>query len=419
MSGEDITDAILRHGITADHLVAEMDRLRGAGARAATPDPERADRIRALADELEDRDAARVLVAERAAADRVKPDRVRVMPGDEFTLDLPAEIVALIGEGTSVLAMPGEGTLFAGGDGVGKSTLVQQLALARVGLKADFLGFKVAIAPKRILYLAMDRPGQIRRSLARMVSERDRAALRDRFVAWVGPLPIDPLASPHALADWIEAEFGGDISDVYVDSYKDLAPGLSEDKPGAQLNLAMQEVLARDIQWFGIHHQRKPSADRTHDYALSDIYGSRWITAGVGSVFMVLGDAGDSTVELRHVKQPAGVVGPLLVRHDHTTGSSTRHLGNTTAAAALMSEEGRQFTVRELAIELYGDDDRKFTQRVDRELKKLATDFTSGVVVEPAKKGGANGTSPALWSFRPTSPDTIHIARAHNSRGAG
>jgi replicative DNA helicase len=47
-----------------------------------------------------------------------------------------------------------------------------------------------------------------------------------------------------------------------------------------------------------------------------------WVTAGAGSVLLVWGKAGDSVVELTHLKQPVDDIGPLQVLHDHHQGSS-------------------------------------------------------------------------------------------------
>jgi hypothetical protein len=398
--GADISDFFMKHGGTAEQIVAEMDRARNGDD--FDPVAEFKSAVADRAYDLRVSEAARQQVAsERAAEIAARDHRVRSMLGDQFALDLPPALPALIGSGSEALAVDGEATVPAGGDGVGKSSLNQQIALARIGLRRDFLGLAVAPAAGRVLYLAMDRPQQIRRSLGRMVSEADRAVLRERFVTWSGPLPIDPLGSPQNLADWIRDEFGDDISDVFVDSYKDLAPGLAEDKPGAQLNLAMQEVLARGIQWFGIHHQRKPAADRTADYGLADVYGSRWLTAGAGSVIMVLGDAGDATVELRHVKQPASVVGPLLVKHDHSRGVSSRVVANMSVAGLLMEREGQRWTVRQLAQEMFGEFSDGHRKRIERDLRRLASDPANGVHTESGKRGGSAGSTPAEWWFEP------------------
>lgn len=352
-------------------------------------------------DRLRVQEDARALLASERVAEIARGDRrVRVHRGDEFVLDLPPLPPILWGLDGQTLWIEGEALLLVGGDGVGKSTIGQQLVCALIGLRKGFLGYPVKPFPTgRVLYLAMDRPAQIGRSFARMVAETDRDALHDRLAFWSGPLPIDPLSHPTALADWIAETFGDDIVAVVADSYKDLVPGISEDKPGSQLNLAMQEVLARGIQWIGLHHQRKPASDRTGDYTLADVYGSRWLTAGAGSVFMILGDAGDSTVELRHVKQPMEVVGPLLVTHDHARGVSTRRTAHATVSGVLMTSEGQRFTVNELCEEVYGGVDVRLRKRVERELRRLDADPESGVSVEKGARGGASGTAPSQWYF--------------------
>src|SRR5688500_9512898 len=42
--------------------------------------------------------------------------------------------------------------------------------------------------------------------------------------------------------------------------------------------------------------------------------------AGAGSVILLWGEPGGALVDLTHLKQPAGDVGPLRVFHDHATG---------------------------------------------------------------------------------------------------
>ena len=109
---------------------------------------------------------------------------------------------AIWGEGDSVLAASGEPTLIVGPDGVGKTTLLQRYAMARVGVGHDLLGLPVAEANERVLYVAADRPKQGARSLWRMVRElkgSDHARIKDRVVVWRGPLPFDVVGEPERL----------------------------------------------------------------------------------------------------------------------------------------------------------------------------------------------------------------------------
>lgn len=425
--GKDAADHCGDHGLDDFEplTLSQLTDLKNGSAEAEEADFEKRVAERAMDIRINELARQRVTserIAERAANDK----RVRVMAGDEFALDLPDELPVLWGSGTEALWVDGEATLLVGGDGVGKSTLAQQLTLARIGIgDGTLLGFPVAQARARVLYLAMDRPNQIRRSFARMVTPADAETLRERMVFYNGPLPIDPLAEPSALADWIATSFGDDISDVVADSYKDLAPGLSEDKPGSQLNLAMQEVLARGMQWLGLHHNRKPSADRTHDYTIADVYGSRWLVAGTGSIFIILGDAGDRTVELRHVKQPSGVVGPLIVSHDQARGISTVQTSNRDAFGVLVADAGERYTIHALAQELYGEYNEPVRKRIERELNRLLKDPSRGIVKEPGTRGGPKGTTPASYYFDDSGthkltlrPDPETNARTQRSRGS-
>ncbi len=110
---------------------------------------------------------------------------------------------------------------------------------------------------------------------------------------------------------------------VVVDSLKDAAVGLVDDAVGAGYNRARQTALAAGIEVVELHHLVKRGPNGTKPTTLADVYGSMHLTAGAGSVVLIWGDAGDPVVELRHLKQPRGEVGPLQITHDHARGIST------------------------------------------------------------------------------------------------
>ena len=93
--------------------------------------------------------------------------------------------------------------MLVGPDGTGKTPLVQQLTLGRIGLRSRVLGMRVAVDERPVVYLALDRPMQAARSFARMVGEGDREALAARLIVWKGPLPFDVVREPFALADFL------------------------------------------------------------------------------------------------------------------------------------------------------------------------------------------------------------------------
>lgn len=244
-------------------------------------------------------------------------------PAGAFILDTAKLPAAWWGAGSGCLATYGEALMIAGPQGTGKSTVAQQLALGRAGFGeyADLLGFPITPGRRRVLYLAMDRPRQIARGMARMVGTAWRDDLDDRLSVWVGPPPYDLAKHPSVLLALAEA---ADADTVVVDSIKDAAIGISDDEVGAGFNRARQAALAAGVELIEVHHTRKAlNGGRTSAPTIDDIYGSTWLTSGAGSVLLLGGAAGDPIVTMHQVKQPADEVGPLKVIHDAETGRST------------------------------------------------------------------------------------------------
>lgn len=294
----------------------------------------------------------------------------RAVDGATFILHEPATIPANWGHHDQVLWAEGEGLLLVGPDGVGKTTIAQQLVLARIGLHEDFLGYPVARAIGRVLYIAADRPRQAARSFARMVTDTEAPELQERLIVWPGPLPFDPLTNHHGLADLAQEL---DATDIFIDSLKDIALDLSKDETGSRLNIALQECVARHLEVCALHHQRKEGRDGSgKPNRLADVYGSRWITAGMGSVFCAWGEPGDAIIELLHLKQPAEDVGPLELIHDHTHGSTNREQ-HTSAEEILQEHATTGLDARKLAERLYKqpEPDKKQIERSRRRLESL------------------------------------------------
>src|SRR5579884_4475966 len=68
--------------------------------------------------------------------------------GWSFIHDVPPESPAIWGHGQQVLWAEGEGTLIVGPEGVGKTTLAQQLVLALCGYRDGLLGQPVKTQDK-------------------------------------------------------------------------------------------------------------------------------------------------------------------------------------------------------------------------------------------------------------------------------
>jgi replicative DNA helicase len=335
------------------------------------------------------------LVAEVGITDRSPdhgPGLRGAVDGASFVLDAPEGVAAVWGEGDHVLWPSGEGLFLVGPTGVGKTTLGQQLALGRCGLRDEVLGHPLLPDDRRVLYLAADRPAQARRSFRRMVGADDRAALAERLVVWAGPLPFDLAAEPERLAQFA-AEHGAGT--VVVDSLKDVASELSRDETGSRVNHAFQIALSHGIELLVLHHQRKAQLGNSRPQTLADVYGSTWLTAGAGSVLLLWGEAGDPIVELSHVKQPVAEVGPLTVVHDATTGRSTVEARPDAYSVLQASPAG--VTAQEAAKRVCAGDqpERNDIEKARRKLDGLVREGLAHRK-EP-RKGGAGGGEPARY----------------------
>lgn len=292
----------------------------------------------------------------------------RLMPGGTFILDGADEFIPLWGHGDQVAWAEGESLWICGPQGVAKSTLMQNVALRRHGiLDGDVLGWPVARADAPGLYLAMDRPLQIKRSLRRMVGEEHRAALDANLIVWKGPPPCDLAKHTDTLVGLADQAGAGTI---YIDSLKDAAVGLSDDEVGAGLNRAVQTCLANGIEVIGAHHQRKAQAGGTKPKSLDDVYGSTWITSGAGSVVLLWGKAGDPVMELEHLKPPAEPVGPFKVFVDFDRG--TVGIDEQVDLWLMASRTAHGLTVEGAARAIFGvsEPDRPQIEKARRKLDK-------------------------------------------------
>jgi replicative DNA helicase len=287
----------------------------------------------------------------------------RLKSGARFVLDDCADLDPIWGSGDEVLWSSGEGLLFVGPTGVGKTTLALQVMAARLGIIHEVLGWPVKPVDRPILYLAMDRPMQIRRAMRRLFGEEHRELLDELLVVHEGPLPLDLGRVPEQLLETVREAGAGS---VFIDSYKDAAVKITDDEVGGNLNRAVQYLLRDGIDVAGLHHQRKGQGG-AKPTSLEDVYGSTWITAGQGSVVLLWGAAGDPIVELRHLKQPAGEVGPLKIETDHSLGLSTIFRGQVDALLVLRNASNGA-TTTDLARLMFecekpNDNQRKKAQR--------------------------------------------------------
>lgn len=318
-----------------------------------------------------------VMVPEPEPVPTPRSDKLKA--GDTFILDAPEIAPAIWGDGENILWAKGEALILAGPPGVGKTTLVGQVVRARLGLSARVIGYPVQQTSSRVLYLAMDRPQQIARSLRRQFNESERATLADRLMVWSGPPPMDIAKNPSMLK--VLAGMAG-ADTVIVDSLKDAAIGLVEDEVGAGYNRARQLCLADGIEVLELHHMVKRGEQGRKPNTLADVYGSMHITSGAGSVIVLWGQGGDLLIELLHLKQPMNDIGPLQLEHDHAAGATNIALG--TDLLSIIAGHGQAgISVRAAASAMFQKDEEEVTKneklKARRQLEKLRDD---GHVIE-------------------------------------
>lgn len=320
--------------------------------------------------------------------------------GGPFILDVPEEIPCLWGKGDEIVMAEGESLFIVGPSGVGKSTLCQQLLLAFAGLRNDVLGYPVQPAEGAILYLAMDRPQQIRRSLRRMVIEEDRAVLDAKLRFWPGPLHFNALEKPE---DLLELCRGIGATHLFVDSLKDLAISLAKDEVAAQLNRLFQFLSAAGIELVVLHHQRKAQGDNKKPTTLADVYGNFQITAGAGSVILLWGEPGDAVITLDHLKQPRSPIGPLNLVHNHSIGFTEVEDAPADALEILRSQ--RLGLVAEgIAREMFGAENPSKAQ-VERARRRAEDLAQRGLVYSVNEPSAINKRRPIVRYF---AVDTRH-----------
>lgn len=255
--------------------------------------------------------------------------------GATWMFDADDTVVELWGTSDEILWAEGEALMIAGGMGLGKSTLAGMLLRAQLGLRDSVLDLPVTPVDRPILYLAMDRPSQLKRAFRRQFSQEERAKIAGKLLVRPGPPVMDMALDPTLLARMAESAGAGV---VYVDSLKDAVVGLSGDETAANYNRARQRLLASGVEVCELHHTRKPSAEAAG--GISSVYGSTWLASGAGSVILLSGEPGDLVVKFRHVKTPANEVGPLHLILDPENGEFTVQRCDLLKLARGMGVEG-------------------------------------------------------------------------------
>lgn len=355
---------------------------------------------------LRARHAAEQMFAERQAeeAKAAAAEAARVHDGADFLLDLPPTPPAIWGKGEDILWARGEALMIAGPQGVGKTTVAGQLLRGAIGIGGDVLGFPVEPTTNRVLYLAMDRPEQARRNLARMfvgdVEEYGREYLAQMLRFWSGPPPADLALDPEGIVR-LAQQHGADM--VFVDSLKDAAVGLSKDEVGAGYNRARQLALAEGIQLVELHHTVKTGADGGKPNNINGVYGSTWLTSGAGSVVLLWGEPGDPIVDFIHLKQPMNEVGPLKMRHNRDTGlAEVFHDPDTDVLDLARRCRSGGLSANEAAICMF-QTDKPTKAQAEKARRRLNEYVKAGLLHVREPEGTGRGNSARWYPIAPSS----------------
>ncbi|MCD2264225.1 hypothetical protein K3888_16130, partial [Dietzia aurantiaca] len=128
---------------------------------------------------------------------------------------------------------------------------------------------------------------------------------------------------------------------------------------------------------------------------ISDVYGSAWLTAGAGSVLMLEGDPGTTGAEIHHAKQPAEAVGPLVMRHDHATGTTDPVDPRKALMAHLRGMAAEGVTKKSAAEAMFGTATDATRKRAERDLMGLVAQ--GGVTKVGGTSGGKGGGTETRW----------------------
>ena len=160
-------------------------------------------------------------------------------------------------------------------------------------------------------------------------------------------------------------------------------------------------VVAEGIELLVLHHQRKASQDAGKGpKTIDEIYGSALITAGMGSVISIAGEAGDPVVTLSHLKQPADQAGPFTVEHDNQSGLS-KIVGQFDPLAYLQNRKKSGATAKQCAQAMFDRPEPTQNQigKAKRQLDRLHKELPQSVARVAPATGGDGGQQPVRWIY--------------------
>lgn len=371
------------------------------------------------------REAHRI-VKEQHARELLAANQDSAVDGASF-LDTQLSNDCVWGSGNFAPWATNQGFMMFADDGAGKSSLIQQIVFARLALRdASVLGSPVAQDERPILYLALDRPIQIQRSMMRMVDStnpKHRKVLSSKLVVWDKPLPFDCDEDPELFAQWCvetcKSVCGSEPGLIVGDSVKDMVSSCKEDVAGMGFNKTVQHLVSSGIEFGCCHHNRKEHALNKQPRKLADVYGSRFLTAGLGSVLNIW-KLDNGHRELTQLKAPYGnPINPTVYQDDYSTGvSQPRERADeiNTLALALVSAGVNGLTDPEAVMAVFQiaakhHEYKAHRQKIWRLMKKLKYEATS----DPFERtpGVRDGTPAQIWRARSADYEQLSDPKPH------
>lgn len=247
----------------------------------------------------------------------------RLFPAGDWAMDTTVKARALIGQGDQILWARGEPLITCADTSHGKSTMNQNFLRATIGLLDNVMG--MAAEPfKHVLYIAADRPHQIKASLKRMVTEANIDIWNERVHIHEGPLPFALNLEPEKLLPAVRELAMTNESEpfdcVFVDSLKDLVSAMDDNVDGIQINHAFQSLVQNGIELAAMVHPRKLFGSGKMPL-LDDISGNKNILNGAGSVVYLGPPDEGGWQNFWHLKPPQEAIGNVMFRMEKQTGN--------------------------------------------------------------------------------------------------
>lgn len=258
------------------------------------------------------------LKARDEAKSQMKKEQRASLGIDETFYDLDGFLAALPdpvpvwGDGPEILWASGEAMIIVADPGVGKTTAAVQVVRGLLGLDQRVLGYTVQPA-QRVLYMAADRPRQIGNFFELAFPDpRERAVIKGRLVIRKGP-PVDDMLDQMQL---LQLARDAGASHVILDSLKDFVADIADGPTAAAWNTAIQTAVSAGVEVLMLHHSVK-----NWNGTLDGMYGSRWLSAGVGTVLSMRytdQETLEGEVTAKLIKQSMNLVELRLLRNETT-----------------------------------------------------------------------------------------------------